>query len=54
MLGPDGCDRIAERAGTVTPEELLLSPESLLTRLFDEENVRLYPPRAAEWHGPRA
>jgi molecular chaperone Hsp33 len=35
------------------PEELLLAPETLLTRLFAEESVRLYPPRPASWHCPR-
>ena len=53
MLDPDGWDRIEALAATVRPEELQLDPEKLLTRLFHEENVRLYPPRAAEWHCPR-
>ena len=35
------------------PEELLLPPETLLTRLFHEESVRLFPPREASWHCPR-
>jgi molecular chaperone Hsp33 len=53
ILDPDGWDRIEALAATVRPEELLLPPETLLTRLFNEESVRLYPPRAASWHCPR-
>ena len=53
ILDPDGWDRIEALAGTVRPEELALPPEILLTRLFAEETVRLYPPRAAAWHCPR-
>ena len=53
VLDADGWDRIEALAGTVRPEELLLPPEALLTRLFHEESVRLYPPRPAEWHCPR-
>ncbi len=50
---PDGWDRIVQLAATVRDEELRLAPETLLTRLFAEENVRLFPPRAASWHCPR-
>ena len=53
ILDPDGWDRIEALAATVRPDELLLSPETLLTRLFNAENVRLYPPREASWHCPR-
>jgi molecular chaperone Hsp33 len=53
ILDPDGWDRIEALAATVRPEELLLAPETLLTRLFHEESVRLYPPRQASWHCPR-
>ena len=53
ILDPDGWDRIEALAATVQPEELLLPPETLLTRLFNEESVRLYPPRQANWHCPR-
>ncbi|MDP2826644.1 MAG: Hsp33 family molecular chaperone HslO [Sulfuritalea sp.] len=49
----DGWNRIEQLAATVRPEELALPPEILLTRLFNEETVRLYPPRAAAWHCPR-
>ena len=53
ILDPDGWDRIEQLAATVRPDELLLPPETLLTRLFHEESVRLYPPRQASWHCPR-
>ncbi len=53
ILDPDGWDRIEALAATLRPEELLLPAETLLTRLFNEESVRLYPPRAATWHCPR-
>jgi molecular chaperone Hsp33 len=53
ILDPDGWDRIEALAATVRPDELLLPPETLLTRLFNAENVRLYPPREASWHCPR-
>ncbi len=53
VLDPDGWDRIEALAATLRPEELLLAPETLLTRLFAEEKVRLFPPRAASWHCPR-
>ena len=53
ILDPDGWDRIEQLAATVRPDELLLPPETLLTRLFNAENVRLYQPRHAAWHCPR-
>mgnify|MGYP000997933940 CR=1 FL=1 len=53
VLDADGWDRIVQLAATVRDEELRLAPETLLTRLFAEENVRLFPPRAASWHCPR-
>lgn len=53
ILDADGWDRIEALAATLRPEELLLPPETLLTRLFNEESVRLYPPRNAAWHCPR-
>ena len=53
ILDPDGWDRIEALAATLRPEELPLPPETLLTRLFNAENVRLYPPRQAAWHCPR-
>jgi molecular chaperone Hsp33 len=53
VLDPDGWDRIEALAATVRPEELQLAPEKLLNRLFNQESVRLYPPRQASWHCPR-
>ena len=53
ILDPDGWDRIEALAATLRPEELLLPPDTLLTRLFNEESVRLYAPRKASWHCPR-
>ena len=50
---PDGWNRIEQLAATVHAEELALPPETLLTRLFSTENVRLYAPRQAAWHCPR-
>jgi len=43
----DGWDRVTHLASTVKDEELLGLPvENLLTRLFHEESVRLFSPRA--------
>ncbi len=53
VLDPDGWDRIEALATTIKPAELLLTPETLLTRLFNAENVRLFEPRQASWHCPR-
>ena len=53
ILDPDGWDRIEALAATLRPEELPLPPQTLLTRLFNAENLRLYPPRTASWHCPR-
>lgn len=53
VLDPDGWDRIEQLAATVTPDELLLPPATLLTRLFNAENVRLFDPRPTAWHCPR-
>ena len=43
----DGWNRVQILAGTVTPGELTLPAETLLGRLFPEENVRLFPAREA-------
>lgn len=44
---PDGWRRIETLAATAKPEELIgLSPESLLARIFHEEAVRVFNPRA--------
>jgi molecular chaperone Hsp33 len=46
----DAWNRVNYLANTVTPEELdNLSAETLLTRLFSEENVRLFEPRATQF-----
>jgi len=50
---PDGWNRIEALAATVRPDELALTPDVLLTRLFHEEAVRLFAPRPAAWHCPR-
>ena len=49
----DGWNRIEQLAATVHPEELALPPETLLTRLFGEESVRLFASRPATWYCPR-
>jgi molecular chaperone Hsp33 len=46
----DAWNRLNYLANTVTPEELNnLSAKTLLTRLFSEENVRLFEPRATQF-----
>jgi molecular chaperone Hsp33 len=49
----DGWNRIEQLASTVTANELSLPAETLLTRLFSQENIRLYPARTVTWHCPR-
>ena len=50
---PDGWARIETLASTVKPEELLgLAPEALLGRLFVEETVRVFAPRAVTAESP--
>ena len=49
----DGWTRIAHLASTVKQEELLtLPPETLLTRLFAEEDKRLFEAREVAYHCP--
>jgi molecular chaperone Hsp33 len=49
----DGWTRIAHLASTVKQEELLtLPPETLLTRLFAEEDKRLFEAREVVYHCP--
>lgn len=49
----DGWTRIAHLGSTVKQEELLtLAPETLLTRLFSEEDKRLYEVREVAYHCP--
>lgn len=46
----DGWERVRHLAGTLTPAELgQLPPETLLGRLFPEEDVRIYPPTAVHY-----
>jgi len=50
---PDGWNRVQILAGTVRPEELLDLPSvGLLTRLFPEEDVRVFDPRQVTYHCP--
>lgn len=49
----DGWSRVEQLAATVKPAELLQLPvEALLTRLFHEEDVRLYEARPVEFNCP--
>ncbi|MDR2208273.1 MAG: Hsp33 family molecular chaperone HslO [Azoarcus sp.] len=51
---PDGWTRVLALAETVRNEELLkLDTDTLLRRLFSEEDVRLYPSRAVTHDWPR-
>jgi molecular chaperone Hsp33 len=49
----DGWNRVQQLAATVTPAELTLPAELLLTRLFPEEDIRLFAPRPVTYHCPR-
>lgn len=49
----DGWQRVQILADTLQPAELTLPPETLLSRLFPEENVRLFDAREALYHCPR-
>jgi molecular chaperone Hsp33 len=49
----DGWNRIEQLANTLQPAELALPIETLLTRLFNTENIRVFPPRMVTWHCPR-
>lgn len=50
---PDGWNRIQLLADTARPEELLdLPPVQLLSRLFAEEDVRVFDPRRVSYHCP--
>ena len=50
---PDGWNRVQQLAATVAPAELALPAETLLTRLFPEEDIRLFEPRPVAYHCPR-
>ena len=53
-LDADGWDRIHTLAATVKQDELLVLPtETLLSRLFAEETVRLFDARPIQHHWPR-
>jgi molecular chaperone Hsp33 len=50
---PDGWNRVQHLAETVTASEMRnLAPESLLTRVFPEEAIRLFEPRPVVYHCP--
>lgn len=49
----DGWNRIEQLASTLRSAELVLPVETLLTRLFNTENIRVFPPRMVTWHCPR-
>ncbi len=50
---PDGWNRIQHLAATLKSDELALPPETLLTRVFPEETVRLFDPLPVSYHCPR-
>lgn len=50
---PDGWNRVVQLASTLRTEEMRLEPATLLTRLFNTEDVRLFAPRPVVWHCPR-
>lgn len=49
----DGWNRVQHLAATLQPGELALPPETLLTRVFAEETVRLFEPLPVSYHCPR-
>jgi molecular chaperone Hsp33 len=49
----DGWNRIQQLASTLRPDELALPAETLLTRLFAEETIRLFAARPVSYHCPR-
>ncbi|MBI4997031.1 MAG: Hsp33 family molecular chaperone HslO [Rhodocyclales bacterium] len=50
---PDGWNRIQQLAATIAPAELALPVETLLGRVFPEEDIRLYQPHPVAYHCPR-
>jgi molecular chaperone Hsp33 len=50
---PDGWNRLQVLAATVEAAELALPAEALLTRLFPDEDIRLFAPRPVSYHCPR-
>ncbi|MBU1235463.1 MAG: Hsp33 family molecular chaperone HslO [Gammaproteobacteria bacterium] len=49
----DGWNRVQQLAATVVAAELALPAETLLTRLFPDEDIRLFEPRTVSFHCPR-
>lgn len=50
----DGWNRVTQLAQTLRAEELLALPTvKLLTRVFPEEDIRVYDPRRVSYHCPR-
>lgn len=51
---PDGWNRVLQLAQTVSAAEMAeLPPQTLLTRVFPEESVRLFDARPVRFHCPR-
>ncbi len=50
---PDGWNRVQLLAATASAAELALPPEALLTRLFPDEDIRLFEARRVSYHCPR-
>lgn len=50
---PDGWNRVQQLASTVRAEEMGLPPEVLLSRLFAEDSLRVFPPRKVRYYCPR-
>ncbi len=50
---PDGWNRVQLLAATASAAELALPPEALLTRLFPDEDIRLFEARTVSYHCPR-
>ncbi len=49
----DGWNRVQQLAATLRPEELILPASDLLSRLFADEELRLFAPRTPHYHCPR-
>lgn len=49
----DGWNRVQLLAATASAAELALPPEALLTRLFPDEDIRLFEGRTVSYHCPR-
>lgn len=50
---PDGWNRIQQLASTVRAGEMMLPPEVLLSRLFAEDILRVFPSRKVRYYCPR-